>query len=103
MTKLTEKEYKELVSSFAQDILRLRKQGEDVCLTEYAACSGYTFKPRKSLELLAVSENTFAANMGDEFINPIHYDGGVLAENVVMTMALNALVMDISKAIDDLS
>lgn len=99
MTNLTHEEYKNLLDIFAQDILSLREQGEKVCLTEYAACSEYTFKPRKALELLAVSENAFEANRGDEFINPIHYDNGILSENLVMTMALNALVMDLSKTL----
>lgn len=103
MTNLTHEQYKEMLDIFAQDVLGLRKHGEDVCLTEYASCSEYTFKPNKALELLAVSENAFEANRGDEFINPIHYDNGILSETLIMTMALNALVMDMGKTIDRLS
>jgi|SRR5690554_1049670 len=95
---MTKQEYKDLLKTFAQDILSL-SEGEEVCLKEYAACSEYTFKPRKALELLAVSENAFKANEGDKFINPVHYDAGVLSENIIMTMALNAMVDDLIEAI----
>ena len=100
---MTKQEYKDLLKTLAQDILSLRSQGEEVGLIEYAACSEYTFKPRKALELRAVRENAFEANRGDEFINPIHYDNGILSESLVMTMALNALVMDLDKTINRLS
>ena len=99
MTKLTKEKYKEMLSSHAQDILSLRSQGEEVRLLEYAASSEYTFKPRKALELLAVSENAFESNKGLDFINSAHYDSGVLAENIIMTMALNALMDDLTEAI----